>query len=143
MCFPSSCTWYFFLRSSCCFPAAVKTHSTSPTSRSRVTMELSPHPNDIRVRSLHMSVSWKVTIPIVKDAFRYSLNLANLDIRQREKVPPTLSPTNLPISHQTLSILSNQNTLWEIGVLVLRLGGDVPWSIGRVLISLTVYSRNF
>ncbi len=35
-------------------------------SRSRVTMELSPHPNDIRVRSLHMSVSWQLVIPIVK-----------------------------------------------------------------------------
>ena len=32
-------------------------------------MELSPHPNDIRVRSLHMSVPWQVVIPIVKDAF--------------------------------------------------------------------------
>ena len=43
--------------------------SLYPASRSRATMELSPHPNDIRVRSLHMSVSWQVTIPIVKDAF--------------------------------------------------------------------------
>ncbi len=32
-------------------------------------MELSPHPNDIRVRSLHMSVPWQVAIPIVKDDF--------------------------------------------------------------------------
>jgi hypothetical protein len=38
-------------------------------------------------------------------------NLANHGIRQRARVPPTLSPTNLPITHQTLSILSNQNTL--------------------------------
>ncbi len=30
--------------------------SLYPVSRSRATMELSPHPNDIRVRSLHMSV---------------------------------------------------------------------------------------
>ncbi len=43
--------------------------SRYPTSRSRVTMELSPHPNDMRVRSLHMSVSWQVSIPIVKDDF--------------------------------------------------------------------------
>jgi hypothetical protein len=40
--------------------------STYPSSRSRATMELSPHPNDIRVRSLHMGVSWYLTIPIVK-----------------------------------------------------------------------------
>jgi hypothetical protein len=40
-------------------------------SRSRATMELglSPHPNDIRVRSLHMSVPWQLAIPTVKDAF--------------------------------------------------------------------------
>jgi hypothetical protein len=43
--------------------------SLYPASRSRATMELSPHPNDIRVRSLHMSVPWQVVIPIVKDAF--------------------------------------------------------------------------
>jgi hypothetical protein len=30
--------------------------SLNPSSRSRAVMELSPHPNDIRVRSLHMSV---------------------------------------------------------------------------------------
>jgi hypothetical protein len=30
---------------------------------------LSPHPNDIRVRSLHMSVPWQLAIPTVKDAF--------------------------------------------------------------------------
>ena len=38
-------------------------------------------------------------------------NLENHGIRQRARVPPTSSPTNLPITHQTLSILSNQNTL--------------------------------
>ena len=43
--------------------------SLYPVSRSRATMELSPHPNDIWVRSLHMSVPWQVAIPIVKDAF--------------------------------------------------------------------------
>jgi hypothetical protein len=43
--------------------------SLYPASRSRATMELSPHPNDIRVRSLHMSVPWQVAIPLVKDAF--------------------------------------------------------------------------
>jgi hypothetical protein len=33
------------------------THSFYPVSRSRATMELSPHPNDICLRSLHMNVS--------------------------------------------------------------------------------------
>ena len=37
-----------------------------PSSRSSETMELSPHLNDIRVRSLNMSVSWYLVIPIVK-----------------------------------------------------------------------------
>ncbi len=32
-------------------------------------MELSPHPNDIRVRFLHMTVPWQLVIPIVKDGF--------------------------------------------------------------------------
>ena len=36
-------------------------------SRCRATMELSPHPNHIRVRSLHMIVPWQLSIPIVKD----------------------------------------------------------------------------
>jgi hypothetical protein len=31
----------------------------------------------------------------------------------------------------------------EIGVLVMRLGGVVPWSIVRVLISLIVYTQKF
>ncbi len=43
--------------------------SQYPSSRSRATMELSPHPNDIRVRSLHMSVPCQVVVPIVKDTF--------------------------------------------------------------------------
>ncbi len=34
-----------------------------------VTMELSPHPNDIRVRSFHMTVSCQWVIPIDKDVF--------------------------------------------------------------------------
>jgi hypothetical protein len=37
--------------------------------KSRATMELSPHPNDIRVRSLHMTMPWQLAFPIVKDAF--------------------------------------------------------------------------
>ncbi len=45
------------------------THSFYPVSRSRATMELSPHPNDICLRSLHMNVSWQFSIPIVKDTF--------------------------------------------------------------------------
>jgi hypothetical protein len=31
-------------------------------------MELSPHPNDIRVRLVDMNVPWQTTSPIVKDA---------------------------------------------------------------------------
>ncbi len=43
--------------------------SLYPDSRSRTTMVLSPHPNDIRVRALHMSLSWQVVIPLVQDDF--------------------------------------------------------------------------
>jgi hypothetical protein len=32
-------------------------------------MELSPHPNDIRVRLVDMTVPWQTPNPIVKDAF--------------------------------------------------------------------------
>jgi hypothetical protein len=40
----------FFLRTSSCFPPDCKTDSLYPDSRSRATMELSPHPKDISVR---------------------------------------------------------------------------------------------
>jgi hypothetical protein len=43
-------------------------------------MELSPHPNDIRVRLVDMSVPWQTTSPIVKDAF-----LTELVIREKKK----------------------------------------------------------
>jgi hypothetical protein len=57
-----------FLESIMLFSSCSK-DSFYPASRSRATMELSPHPNDIWVRSLHMSVPWQVAFPIVKDAF--------------------------------------------------------------------------
>ena len=57
-----------FLESIMLLSSCIK-DSLYPASRSRTTMELSPHPNDIWVRSLHMSVSWQFSIPIVKDAF--------------------------------------------------------------------------
>jgi hypothetical protein len=43
--------------------------SLYPDCRSRATMELSPHPNDIWVRSFHMNVTCQFSIPIVKDVF--------------------------------------------------------------------------
>ncbi len=48
-----------------------KKDSLYPSSRScdRTTMELSPHPNDIRVRLIVMYVPRKTSIPIVKDVF--------------------------------------------------------------------------
>ncbi len=83
-CHHKSAIWYSFLSSTwwCDFQCLVHSDvleiiilfsiwskdSLYPASRSRATMELSPHPNDIRVRSLHMSVSWQLVIPIVKDA---------------------------------------------------------------------------
>ncbi len=57
-----------FLESIMLFSSCSK-DSLYPSSRSRSTMELSPHPNDIWVPSLHMSVPWHFSIPIVKDAF--------------------------------------------------------------------------
>ena len=58
-----------FLRASCCFPAETWEDSLYPSSRCRATMELSPHPNDIRVRLVDMSVPWQTPSPIVEDAF--------------------------------------------------------------------------
>jgi hypothetical protein len=57
-----------FLESIMLFSSCSK-DSLYPASRSRTTMELSPHPNDIWVRSLHMRVTWQFSIPIVKDDF--------------------------------------------------------------------------
>jgi hypothetical protein len=44
-------------------------------------MELSPHPNDIRVRLIDMTVPWQTPSPIVKDAFLTELVI-------RDKVRP-------------------------------------------------------
>ncbi len=46
-----------------------KEDSLYPASRCRATMGLSPHPKDIRVRLVDMSVPWQTTSPIVKDTF--------------------------------------------------------------------------
>jgi hypothetical protein len=48
--------------------SSCKEDSLYPASRCRATMELSPHPNDIRVRLVDMSVPWQMPTPIVKDA---------------------------------------------------------------------------
>jgi hypothetical protein len=52
--------------------------SLYPASRCRVTMELSPHSNDIRVRLVDMSVPWQTTSPIVKDVFLTELVIRDL-----------------------------------------------------------------
>lgn len=57
-----------FLESIMLFSICCK-DSIYPSSRFRSTMELSPHPNDIRLRPVHMSVSWHLVIPIVKYVF--------------------------------------------------------------------------
>jgi hypothetical protein len=67
--------------------------SLYPTSRSRATMELSPHPHDIRVRSLHMNVSWQVDIPIVKDSFLTEVVIR--DVRNWFLQKPSLKLINL------------------------------------------------
>ncbi len=41
-------------------------------------MELSPHPNDIRVRLVDMIVPWKTTSPIVKDGFLTELVISDV-----------------------------------------------------------------
>ncbi len=72
--------------------------SLYPASRSGATMELSPHPNDIWVLSLHMSVPWKFSIPIVKDAFlaevvsQEDAFLAEVVARYTELVFPKATP---------------------------------------------------
>jgi hypothetical protein len=48
-------------------------------SRFRATMQLSPHPNDIRVRLVDMSVPWQTPRPTVKDVFLTELVI--IDVR--------------------------------------------------------------
>ena len=48
-----------------------KKDSLYPASRCRASMELSPHPKDIRVRLVVMSVFLQTPIPIVKDLLSY------------------------------------------------------------------------
>ena len=54
-----------------------KEDSLYPVSICRATMELSPHPNDIRVRLVDMSVPWQTPSSIVKDAFLTELVISN------------------------------------------------------------------
>ena len=81
-----------FLESIMLFSSCSK-DSLYPASRSRATMELSPHPNDIWVLSLHMSVPWKFSIPIVKDAFLAEVVMR--DIRSWFFQKPLLKLINL------------------------------------------------
>ncbi len=53
-------------------------------------MELSPHPNDIRARSLHVTVPWQLVILIVKDA--YLAEVVIRDSRCTELVFPKVTP---------------------------------------------------
>ena len=77
----------FFLESIMLFSGRKK-DSLYPVSRFRTTMELSPHPNDIRVRLVDMSVPWKTPIPIVKDTFLTELVIR--DVRNRFFFDPLL-----------------------------------------------------
>ncbi len=81
-----------FLESIMMFSSCSK-DSLYPTSRSRATMEMSPHPNDIWVRSLHMSVTWQFSIPIVKDDFLTEVVIQ--DIRNWFFQKPPLKLINL------------------------------------------------
>jgi hypothetical protein len=59
-----------FLRVSCCFPDEVKTPSIPHLQmKSWETKELSPHLNDIRVRSVQMTVPCHLDMSILKDVF--------------------------------------------------------------------------
>ncbi len=81
-----------FLESIMLFSSCSK-DSLYPASRCRATMELSPHPNDIWVRSLHMIVSCQFSIPIVKDAFLAEVVIR--DIRNWFFQKPPLKLINL------------------------------------------------
>jgi hypothetical protein len=98
--------------------------SLYPASRSRETMELSPHANDIWVRSLHMSVSWQFSIPIVKDAF-----LAEVVWR--------IFTCLLPKFLKDYLKLSNQHATWSAD-------NDSPWrDIMTITFSPNTLSFNF
>jgi hypothetical protein len=59
---------------------------------------MSPHPNDIRVRSIHMIVPWKLSMPIVKDAFLAELAMTHviLSIRSIPGDTHEMDPLRLP-----------------------------------------------
>ncbi len=129
--------------------------SLYPTSRSRTTMELSPHPNDIWVRSLHKNVSWQFSIPIVKDVFLTEVVIR--DIRNWFFQKPPLKLINLCLkwwdSDYCLVRLIGQTHLFLKDILIRRW---LPWvfpdpspdnstsssSVGEVLKFLVHTSRN-
>ncbi len=66
-----------------------KKDSLYPASlRCRATMELSPHPNDVRVRLVDMSVPCQTPSPILKDAFLTELVIRH--VRNRFLFHPLL-----------------------------------------------------
>jgi hypothetical protein len=54
-----------------------------PASRCRATIELSPHPNDIRVRLVDMSVPCQTPTLIVKDAFLTQIVMRDVSTNQK------------------------------------------------------------
>jgi hypothetical protein len=60
-----------------------KEDSLYPASRCRATMELSPHPNDIRVRLVDMSVPCQTPTLIVKDAFLTQIVMRDVSTNQK------------------------------------------------------------
>ena len=84
-----------FLESINLFPSRSK-DSLCSASRSRATMELSPHPNDIRVPLVHMTVSWQLVIPIVKGVF-LSTEVVIRDVRNGFLQNPPLNLINLSL----------------------------------------------
>ena len=76
--------------------------SLYPDSRSRATMELSPHPNDIRVRSLHISVSWQLVIPIVKDVLLTEVIIRDVRSVCSAELIKVSSSTTRPVDQHVL-----------------------------------------
>ena len=67
-----------------------KENSHYPTSSCRTTMELSPHPNDIKIRLVDMNVSRQTPRPIVKDNFLTELVIKRckeLEVRAAPRIP--------------------------------------------------------
>ena len=124
-CFSGSCPRYNFFLESIILFCDWKKDSFYPTSRCtwRVVMELSPHPQDIRVHLVDMRVSWQIPILIVKELlsvrliwFVLSENVPKIIISRRfsekSKTPEHMTEENNWCFRVHIFAFSFRRTVW-------------------------------